>query len=58
MVRGNDAPFVEKLLRKAIYTQTGCKIEYTKRLRKKTKWHIKSIEIFVFLWEKTWEKLP
>ena len=42
IVRGDDAPFVDKQLRKAIYTQTRLKIKYTKILRRKTKYHIKS----------------
>ena len=49
IVRGNDAPFVDKQLRKAIYTRTRLRIKYTEILRKKTKWHIKRKEILVYL---------
>ena len=49
IVRGNDAPFVDKQPRKGIYTRTRLKNKITKILRKKTKWHIKSKETFVYL---------
>ena len=39
---GNDTPFVDKQLRKTIYTRTRLKNKCTEMIRKKTKCHIKS----------------
>lgn len=48
---GNDGPFVDKELQKAIWPVPGSEIKYKKILRKKTKWYIKSKETFVYLQE-------
>ena len=47
----NDAPFVENDSEKLFIPKPGWKIKYTKIIQKKTKWHIKNKDVFVYLWE-------
>ena len=49
IVRGNDAPFIVKQLRKAIYARTRLKNKIHRNPSKENKRHIKSKEIFVYL---------
>ena len=55
-IRGTDAPFVVNNSEKLFIAAPGWKIKYTKILRKKIKWHIKSKESFVYIWkENVWK---
>ena len=58
VIRGNDAPFVDKLLRKAIYTRTKLKNKIHKNPWKENNGIQKEKKSLCIFEKKMYEKLP